>query len=207
VLCRKNKVCLKVADALEWQGVHAVTKREGLLDTPEASHAISALRYLLDPRDTLAPAELLHLSGEPDWLHNWLSEESLWKGSPPVAPLDSHRAMLPDLTPWETLDLAITASLAETMAFRWGRAEVRLANLDDLRGLANGYEDICMARRKPNPRKAARSHTSPEPLAKSLPEYPAARYISRTDTAKVWRSRKIPFTCERTTRLPQAGST
>uniref|UniRef100_UPI0005EB5328 3'-5' exonuclease n=1 Tax=Desulfonatronum thioautotrophicum TaxID=617001 RepID=UPI0005EB5328 len=149
VLCRKNKVCQKVADALERLGVRAVTKREGLLDTPEASYAMAALRYLVDPRDTLAAAELLHLSGEPDWLHRWLSEENFWKGCPSIAALDSHRAMLPDLTPWETLDLAIAASQIETIACRWGRAEVRLANLDALRGLAKGYEDICMARRNP----------------------------------------------------------
>jgi len=149
VLCRKNDVCLKVANALERLGVRAATKRWGLLDTSEAIYAMAALRYLVDPRDTLAVAELLHLNREEDWLNRWLTEENFWKKCSPISDLESLRAMLPDLTPRETLDLAIAASQAETMACRWGRTEVRLANLDALRGLAKGYEDICMARRNP----------------------------------------------------------
>ncbi|TVQ96863.1 MAG: DNA helicase UvrD [Desulfovibrionales bacterium] len=149
VLCRKNTVCLAVANALERLGVRAVTKRKGLLDTPEAVFAMAALRYLVDPRDTLAVAELLHMSGQQDWLNRWLTEDGFWKGCLPISALDNLRGMLADLTPWETLDLAISASQAESMACRWGRPEVRLANLDALRGLAKGYEDICMARRNP----------------------------------------------------------
>ncbi|GAB6061185.1 UvrD-helicase domain-containing protein [Desulfonatronum parangueonense] len=149
VLCRKNDVCLEVANALERLGVRAATKRWGLLDTPEAIYAMAALRYLVDPRDTLAVAELLHFSGELDWLNRWLTEENFWKKCSPVSDLNDLRQMLPKLTPWETLDLAISASRAETIACRWGRVEVRLANLDALRGLAKGYEDICMARRTP----------------------------------------------------------
>jgi len=149
VLCRKNDVCLKVADALERLGIRATTKRKGLLNTHEAVFALAALRYLVDPRDTLAVAELLHMSGEQNWLHRWLSEEGFWKQRSPIAELDNLRGMLADLTPSETLDLGISASRAETVACRWGRPEVRLANLDALRGLAKGYEEICMARRNP----------------------------------------------------------
>src|SRR5690606_2952332 len=58
VLCRQNERCKAVADALGARGILAAMPRDGLLDTPEAVLAIAALRYLVDPSDTLAIAEL-----------------------------------------------------------------------------------------------------------------------------------------------------
>jgi len=149
ILCRRNTAGLQVADALEKIGIRAATRRQGLLSTPESVFAMAALRYLVDPKDTLAAAELLHLSNEPDWLMKWLSdaESSFLKEPPVLASLDTGRPMLIDLTPGETMDLAITTAGADTLACRWGRAEARLANLDALRGLARNYEEICLSRR------------------------------------------------------------
>jgi len=149
VFCRRNATCLKVAEALERLGIRVTTRRDGLLSTTEAVFAMAALRYLVDPKDTLAAAELLHLSGERDWLVKWLTdtEGNFLKEHPIISALNDSREMLIDLTPGETMDLAITAANADTFACCWGRAEARLANLDALRGLAKNYEDVCMSRR------------------------------------------------------------
>ena len=49
--------------------------RNGLLDTPEAVLACAALRYLVDPADSLAVAELAHFNeGNGDWLNVWLTK-------------------------------------------------------------------------------------------------------------------------------------
>jgi ATP-dependent helicase/nuclease subunit A len=153
VLCRKNDVCRNVADAIELLGHRTRVRRTGLLKTLEAVFVLAALRYLVDPRDTLAVAELLHLRNEPDWLGKWLEnppgaeQPTFWKCHPAIAALDRVRTRLIDLTPQESLDLAISACEADVMVCRWGDTQARLANLDALRGLARGYEEISQVRR------------------------------------------------------------
>ena len=153
VLCRKNEVCRNVADAIERLGHRTRVRRTGLLKTLEAVFVLAALRYLVDPRDTLAVAELLHLRNEPDWLGKWLEnppsaeQPAFWKAHPAIAALDRVRTRLIDLTPQESLDLAISACEADVLVCRWGNTQARLANLDALRGLARGYEEISQVRR------------------------------------------------------------
>ncbi len=150
VLCRQNGRCKAVADALGACGILAAMPRDGLLDTPEAVLAIAALRYLVDPADTLAVAELAHFNeGNDDWLHVWLAEgaNTLKARCEAVVALDEKRGDLAHSTPTEALETAIAAARIDQLVRRWDRADERLANLNALRKVARLYEDACRATR------------------------------------------------------------
>ena len=148
VLCRSNNRCTVVASALGIAGIHASIARPGLLATPEAVLATAALRYFVDPGDSLAIAEIAHLcddtAEQPAWFERSLSEEgirSLTKELPLLADLDEAREQLAELTPREALEVAMTTAGIVDRVCSWGNALDRIANLDALRGLAVEYED------------------------------------------------------------------
>lgn len=153
ILCRSNARCVDVATALAAVGLKVGVARENLMDQPEVVFAFSALRYLVDPRDHLAVAELLHLSQGSErgstWLDDWLDGgmDSVRNDLPELAALDEARSRLASATPAEALDLALAASDSPTFAKRLCDPRRRMANLDALRGLAKSYEDGCVARR------------------------------------------------------------
>ena len=137
-----------MAAALGEAGVHASIARPGLLETPEAALAVAALRYLVDPGDSLAIAEIAHLfedgRGQPSWFERALSDAgvfSLTRELPVLMALDNARKDLAELTPRETLEAAMTASGVLDRIQAWGNALDRIANLDALRGVATQYED------------------------------------------------------------------
>ena len=148
VLCRTNAHCKDVADALAACGVRVSIARPGLLETPEAVLAMAALRYLVDPGDTLAIAEIAHLhddrKDQPSWFERSPSDDgirSLVSEMPVLAALDDRRAEIADLTPREALEVAITASGILDCVSAWDNALDRMGNLDALRGFAVQYED------------------------------------------------------------------
>ena len=148
ILCRRNERCAEVAAALAEAGVHVSLARPGLLDTPEAALALAALRYLVDPGDSLAVAEIAHLCddshGQPAWFERSLSEagiRSLVGELPVLGSLDRARAELAELTPREALETAMTAAGVLDRVHAWGGALDRVGNLDALRGVASQYED------------------------------------------------------------------
>lgn len=161
VLCRSNERCASVAAAFAAAGLKVAIGRTGLTATPEAGLALAALRYLVDPGDTLAMVEMAHLAaapdtapdaaqGQPEWLEAWLAPDAARRArenSPALRALDAARARLLHLTPVEALEVAITAGSLTDAVLRWGCATERLGNLDALRGLARTYEDDCRARR------------------------------------------------------------
>ena len=148
VLCRTNAHCEDVADELAVSGVRVSIARPGLLETPEAVLAMAALRYLVDPGDTLAIAEIAHLyddaKDQPSWFAHSLSEDgigSLASELPVFAALDDRRAELAALTPSEALEVAITASGILDRIGAWHNALDRIGNLDALRAFAVQYVD------------------------------------------------------------------
>lgn len=153
ILCRTNTRCDAVAQALAAQGLKVAIPRQGLLDTPEATLALAALRYLLDPRDTLALAQIVHLHpegiAEGAWLESWLEQgpRAVAERVAPVRALDEARERLPHLTPVQALELAIAVARLPEAVVRWGDPRQRLANLDNLRGLAQRYQDMAEVRR------------------------------------------------------------
>ena len=150
VFCRSNSRCAEVATALARVGVHVSLQRPGLLGTPEAMLALAALRYLVDPGDSLAIAEIAHLcedyGDQPAWFERSLSDagiRSLAAELPVLKSLDGARAELAELTPREALETAMTASGVLDRVHAWGNALDRVGNLDGLRGVATQYEEEC----------------------------------------------------------------
>jgi ATP-dependent helicase/nuclease subunit A len=150
ILCRQNDRCKAVADVLGSLGIPAAMPRNHLLDTPEAVLACAALRYLVDPADSLAVAELAHFNeGNDDWFAVWLTKgvDTVKAANAAVLAIDEQRTNLAHLTPAEALETAIAAARIDQLVHRWDRAGERLANLDALRKVALLYEDACRATR------------------------------------------------------------
>ena len=154
VLCRTRAHCDEVAEALERAGVRAARARTGLLSTPEAVLALACLRRALDRRDSLATAELAVLTSDrlapDDWLLERLRyletgqpQEDWRRDDPAVTALDRLHQELPALSPSEALDRALDAGEVHRRALAWGRASVRMGNLEALRGLCASYEASC----------------------------------------------------------------
>ena len=159
VLCRSNGECKRVASALESQGVRAAISRPGLLGCVEARIAKAALALALDPRDSLAAAEVSRFGGcsgrTPDeWLEERMrqvargkDEEGRWP--PPfendhlVAEVQQMADHLRVLSPSEALDSVIAALNLEELCLAWGNAAQRFANVEALRTLTLAYEDHC----------------------------------------------------------------
>ena len=158
VLCRTNAEAKEIAANLESLGLRASAPRGSLVDSPEGLLAMAALRYLLDPGDTVALATLARLSPQHAEHRGWLKaliaapEETLerWRQDPLIQDLDRARSHIHERTPLEALEEAMAlARIPETIQ-GWGNRSVRMANLDRLRGLAEEYLDRCRARRVPS---------------------------------------------------------
>jgi ATP-dependent helicase/nuclease subunit A len=147
VLVATNNEAARVAAALHARGIRVAVARAGLLQTPEGMLVAAALRFMLDEQDTLSAAILDALHGElardPD---AWLSarvrgaapEPSAWRSS-----LESLRAQLGVLSPAEAVEGVLAALDVVHLAARWPDAPQRVANLDALRALAEGYQERC----------------------------------------------------------------
>ncbi|MBK7249601.1 MAG: UvrD-helicase domain-containing protein [Gammaproteobacteria bacterium] len=167
VLCKTNDRVQAVATALRRAGVPWATQQSGLLATPEAVLALACLRRFNDPRDTLASAEIVSLADceEPEsWLTDRLryladgGDSRQWRegeagGHALLMRLARLRAQAPLLSPRAALELVIVQCELAERVLRWRRnalvGQVRLANLEALLALAQGYEDTCLARREP----------------------------------------------------------
>ena len=155
VLCRMNNECERIADGLEALGIRASVAQGSLLGTKECQLALAALRYMQDERDTVALAEIVHLShwhtDHDGWLATLVRDKGeavkKWMGDPLIVALDEARARLNHLTPMEALELAISRGQVERTCKSWSRTEARMGNLDALRGACSEYLDQCRARR------------------------------------------------------------
>lgn len=148
ILCRSGANCGRVTRALEAIGIAAVRPRTGLMDTPEARIVLAALRLWVDPRQSLAAAELGRLlvhPGDPDaWLGAVLAAPGdAYSTEPEVVRLAEAGKRLPLAGPLAAFDAALEAVGAREACLRWGRSAQRLANLDALRALVHGYVATC----------------------------------------------------------------
>ena len=170
ILCRSNRQCLSMADALHRAGLKAAIARNGLLETPEAKLAVACLKYLLTPSDSLAAAEILFLTGSMDLEEiverrlQYLSEnaDSTLNNEPNLTTfkklsnftsgwgdaliLDHLFALRPrtaDLSASEILNLVLEELDLRRAAIQLGNPDQRLDNLDRLRRYALDYESAC----------------------------------------------------------------
>lgn len=156
VLCRNNRGCLTVAEALHRAGLKASISRVGLFETPEAKLALACLKYLLTASDSLSVAEILLLTGgmdleamvndrleylyqqarEPNNLR-WAADNSYLKK------LNELRPRTGDLSASEILGLVLEELDLRRVAVQLGHPNQRLDNLDRLRRFALDYESAC----------------------------------------------------------------
>lgn len=155
VLVATNDEAQKIAAALHERNVRASVARAGLLSTPEGTLADSALRWMLDHRDSLAAAIIDALTGfEGRTPEAWLT--AVLEDAQRAAPRESPRpyegwrkalagldAKLSTLSPTEVLDATLEALDAVALCARWPRSPERMANLEALRTLAATYEERC----------------------------------------------------------------
>ncbi len=158
ILCRSNKLCLEMAEALHHQGLKASIARSGLVDTPEAKLVLACLKYLLNQHDSLSVAEITFLaSSQPlekiidsriKWMeekaetekhsfHRWESENTYIKR------LDELRYEITELSGAEILNLILEDLDLRRIIIAWGNPEQRCDNVDMLRHYADRYEDAC----------------------------------------------------------------
>jgi ATP-dependent exoDNAse (exonuclease V) beta subunit len=145
VLCRTNRQCQAIADALGALGVAAVVPRMGLLATAEAQVVRAGLALWVDPRDALASAELARLVTYPGDLDGLVARalEGPARGAflddDCVLRVAAARAAGGDLGPVAAVDAVIAATELRALCAGWGDTAQRLANLDALRAHAAVY--------------------------------------------------------------------
>ena len=157
ILCKTHSRLDQVSDALARYNIPIQRSRTGLLKTAEAALALAAVRYLLDPNDTLAIAEIISITdGKPseEWLQERLEYLNEKKSSLPwgaehplLIELNKQRKRLQYLTPSEVMSQALHSINAREIVLRWDqsmqRNRQRLLNLDQLVSLSQEYEIQC----------------------------------------------------------------
>ncbi|MGO9423248.1 3'-5' exonuclease [Roseiarcus sp.] len=181
VLCRSNDACATLAAAIARQGLKVAIERAGLFGTPEARLAFAALRWCADLRDTVALAEMAHLlhegSEQPPWFEASLREDSV-EGMVALVPIagDLREVSASGVhkTPLEFFDAVLTRGGVASAMLRWGRAEQRFLNLEQLRGLVAEYQEE---------RRRDRAPTTVSDLCVWLAEQEGAQPKSRAQDA------------------------
>lgn len=166
VLVRTGDHAKALASELRARGIDVSLSAPGLLATPECQLALACLRVFVDPRDSLASAEVIALEAQhpPEvWLSDRLSYlqkraaladgEALpaWGIDGPIASPSLNALLLTrahheltTLSPLALYDLAHSAADVPRLISAWGptqqRAEQRLANLSRLREFIHEYQ-------------------------------------------------------------------
>ena len=158
VLCRSNRNCLSMAEALHRAGLQAAIARHALLETPEARLALACLKYLLTASDALSAAEIILLTGGMtleqlvDDRLEWLAHKAglaplpaggRWGDAPYLRQLNTLRPRTADLSASEILNLLLDELDLRRVVVRLGHPTQRLDNLDRLRHYALEYESAC----------------------------------------------------------------
>lgn len=156
ILCRSNRDCQELAEALHQAGLRAAISRAGLLGTAEARLILACLKFILNKYDSLSIAELLLLASElqleeivEDRLnyldklesgnvdHKWGEQNEF------IQKLDRLRSGVAELSGSEILTLLLDEMDLRRIIVSWGNPEQRLGNVDVLTNLAARYEEVC----------------------------------------------------------------
>jgi ATP-dependent helicase/nuclease subunit A len=156
VLCRSNKECQAMADALSKAGLFVSMSQTGLLDTTEGKLLLAALRLLVDKNDSLSVAELLILTREMNMpaliAHRSAHLNQIpadrprtrWaRELPLIGQLETMRKRIRDLSSSEVLELLLIESDLGKYLAPFGNLQHRVANLEQFRASAAAYELTC----------------------------------------------------------------
>ncbi|MEM9990266.1 MAG: UvrD-helicase domain-containing protein [Bacteroidota bacterium] len=156
ILCRSNKACTDMAEALHRTGLQAAVARSGLMNTAEAKLILACMKYILTRNDTLSVAEILLLATKVPIEH--IIEDRLkylkakdeggvtraWAADQPyVRELDELREQVRELSSSEILNLLLEELDLRRIIAAWGNVQQRLDNVDVLRKMSIDYEDRC----------------------------------------------------------------
>ncbi|MEO0338402.1 MAG: UvrD-helicase domain-containing protein [Bacteroidota bacterium] len=156
ILCRSNKQCQEMANAIHRSGLKAAISRAGLLQTAEAKLVLACLKYLLNRNDSLSIAEILLLANNEalediiedrlDFLQKLEQSEirMRWSSEVPfIQRLDELRKECKDYSSAEILDRLLEELELRRKVVSWGKIQQRLDNIDRLRYYAKQYEEAC----------------------------------------------------------------
>ena len=166
ILCRTHDNLDEVANGLVAFNIPVSRSQTGLLKTPEAALVLAAIRYLVDPSDSLATAEIISLTqgDEPeDWLQSRLdyvenkrvdqgsdsiSKKTNWGDDIPLLKtLATQRERVQYLTPSEVMAQAIHSADIRQVILSWQtntqQAKQRLLNIEQCLSFAESYESQC----------------------------------------------------------------
>lgn len=172
VLCRSNKDCQAMAEALHRAGIRAAISRAGLMGTAEARLILACLKFVLNRYDSLSTAEILLLAARLDIEEiiedrlefldkknrekKQLSDtESPSSDLPPrpnlrwaenndiIQRLNRMRMEVVELSSAEILTLLLEELDLRRTIVSWGNVEQRLANVDEIIRLSLKYEEAC----------------------------------------------------------------
>ena len=146
ILCRTNRACRAVADALAAQDILSTTARPGLLRTPEARLLVAGLKLSAAPGDVLAAAEIARLvDADPTGA---AFNEALFAAPPDADPFETNdsvvavreaRKAAPLLGVVDTVDTMRRVLRLDELVAAWGATPQRRANLEALRQEAVHY--------------------------------------------------------------------
>ncbi len=155
ILCRSNKECLTMAEALHRQGLQAAIARKGLLQTAEARLILACLKYNLNKRDSLSVAEILYLADKRaiediiddrlEFVINPDNERNYDWGIANlyIEKINDLRPKLAEYSSAEILDIILDELELRRIIAAWGNKNQRFDNVDMLRKFALQYEEAC----------------------------------------------------------------
>lgn len=153
VLCRRNSGCELIAGHLEFLGIRASVSQGLLLETAECRYAMAALRYMLDPEDTVALAILSQAdASDQTWYQILMADPEKtkegWRLSPLAQALSKERPGMACRSPLEALESAIVISGLLDQIKKWPDPVRARNSLDLLRKHCLEYEETCAAHYK-----------------------------------------------------------
>ncbi len=150
VLCRSHADILRIATSLSQLGVKVAVEREGLTRTAHVELVMAAFRYIADPTDRLALAELARFFSDDPTSDLWLraisaedQDAALQAAVPIASALNDLRKAILSLTPADLIDALIARPEVIRRIEAWGNVAARLDDLEALRGFARAYEASC----------------------------------------------------------------
>ncbi len=168
ILCKTHDKLDGMAQALMAYDIPISRSQTGLLKTPEAALVLAAIRYLVDPRDSLATAEIISLTqgDTPEtWLQSrleyieniknsgakegkYVAPQTQWGDDIPLLKtLAEQRTRVQYLTPLEVMAQAIHSADIRTIILGWQKntqqAKQRLLNIEQCLCFAESYEGQC----------------------------------------------------------------
>ena len=156
ILCRSNKNCHTVADALYRAGLHAAIARAGLLNTAEAKLILACLKFILNKYDSLSIAEIMFLASNAELeeiiedrlahlnqAENALNKNQWGEHHEMIQQINQLRQQVAELSSAEILTLLLEELNLRQIIVSWGQISQRLANVDQLIKWSFQYEENC----------------------------------------------------------------